>query len=60
MAAFDHLFNSHDVRSTCRKPDEILNSARGIIASVIALVFRIRLLTTTDTTFTQSALFICV
>ncbi|GFF33521.1 hypothetical protein IFM61606_01907 [Aspergillus udagawae] len=32
----------------------------GIIASVIALVFRIRLLTTTDTTFTQSALFICV
>ncbi|GIJ98279.1 hypothetical protein Aspvir_000395 [Aspergillus viridinutans] len=32
----------------------------GIIASVIALVFRVRLLTTADTTFTQSALFICV
>ncbi|RHZ58925.1 uncharacterized protein CDV56_103076 [Aspergillus thermomutatus] len=32
----------------------------GIVASVIALVYRIRLLTTTDTTFTQSALFICV
>ncbi|GFF49232.1 NADPH-dependent 1-acyldihydroxyacetone phosphate reductase [Aspergillus lentulus] len=32
----------------------------GIVASVIALVFRIQLLTTSDTTFTQSALFICV
>ncbi|KAF7171688.1 hypothetical protein CNMCM5623_004002 [Aspergillus felis] len=32
----------------------------GIVASVIALVFRVRLLTTSDTTFTQSALFICV
>lgn len=32
----------------------------GIVASVIALVFRIQLLTTSDTTYTQSALFICV
>ncbi|KAH2661681.1 hypothetical protein KXV32_000420 [Aspergillus fumigatus] len=34
--------------------------SRGIVASVIALVFRIQLLTTSDTTYTQSALFICV
>ncbi|KAE8350515.1 hypothetical protein BDV28DRAFT_162899 [Aspergillus coremiiformis] len=32
----------------------------GIVASVIALVFRVRLLTTTDIIWTQSVLFICV
>ncbi|KAL5046071.1 hypothetical protein BDW71DRAFT_70257 [Aspergillus fruticulosus] len=32
----------------------------GVIASVMALVYRIRLRTTSDTTYTQSQLFICV
>ncbi|KAH3195689.1 hypothetical protein KXW62_003936, partial [Aspergillus fumigatus] len=44
----------------CLKREETLSRCRGIVASVIALVFRIQLLTTSDTTYTQSALFICV
>ncbi|KAL4943636.1 hypothetical protein BDV06DRAFT_234517 [Aspergillus oleicola] len=32
----------------------------GVVASVMALVYRIRLRTTSDTTYTQSQLFICV
>lgn len=43
-----------------QKREETLSRCRGIVASVIALVFRIQLLTTSDTTYTQSALFICV
>lgn len=62
MEALDHLFDRHDVREPPRyqKREETLSRCRGIVASVIALVFRIQLLTTSDTTYTQSALFICV
>ena len=37
-----------------------LTGIRGVVASVIALVYRVKLLHTKDTTWTQSNLFICM